>query len=150
MANLLDNLQFPSLQLFKMNLPHHHPIPFLSSHKSITDLCIDSCRRGADEICPLGMLDLSHTSTVECPVGCVPAVMHSQLLCLTAQSQRHSPNTTTILQSLLTPLPRLFALTLDIFLDDYDILWSIIVCVPRVVRLKLLEWLRTSQVSCFA
>ncbi|KAI1782405.1 hypothetical protein LXA43DRAFT_905897, partial [Ganoderma leucocontextum] len=135
-ADLLDDLRFPRLQLFKTNLPHNHLVRFVSAHRSLTDLCLDVC---GHEACPLHILDLRHIATIEGPVDCVPGVAQAGLLHLTAYSQRHSLDTSTILISLKTPLQSLVALTLDVRANDYGILQSIIHCAPMVEKLKLLE-----------
>ena len=66
---------------------------------------------------------------------------------LTGECHRHSPDASTILKSLRSPLSSLVALTLDIFPDDYDILRSIILFAPMVEKLKLLEQPRAQELN---
>ena len=143
----LDTLQFPYLELFKTNISHRGLPQFLALHVSLTDLCLDSCGRGADAVCPLAPVDLRHVTTIECPLSCISGIAHPKLLRLTCERKGHlrpsSPTIPAVLRKLRTPLVSLFALTVDIFPDDYDILESIIPCAQRIERLKLLERPRT-------
>lgn len=146
-TDVLDELRFPYLQLFKTNLPHSRITRFLSAHRSVTDLCLDTCGHRSGKTCPLRALDLGHIATLECSIDCIAGVAHTSLLRLTAESQRGSPYTSTILKSLKGPSPSLFSLTLDVCVDDYDILQGVIRCAPMVEKLKLLERLPSNQVS---
>ncbi|KAI0708442.1 hypothetical protein C8Q76DRAFT_799707 [Earliella scabrosa] len=138
--DVLANVHFGRLELFKTNLPHRFLAPFLVSHDTITDLCLDGCGRAPNEQCPLRHLDLGHVTTVECGNECVIATSHSALLRLTAEHMGHaSPSPSTFLRTLNAPLVALFEMKLDFFPDDYDLLDQIVIVAPRLQRLKLLE-----------
>ncbi|KAI0735940.1 hypothetical protein C8Q76DRAFT_792425 [Earliella scabrosa] len=137
---VLTNVHFSRLELLKTNLPHRFLAPFLVSHNTITDLCLDGCGRAPNEQCPLRHLDLGHVTTVECGNECVVAASHSALLRLTAEHMGDaSPSPTTFLRTVNPPLAALFELKLDFFPDDYDLLDQIVMVAPRLQRLKLLE-----------
>ncbi|KAI0686205.1 hypothetical protein C8Q76DRAFT_699033 [Earliella scabrosa] len=139
-ADILPGIHFPRLQLFKTNLPHRLLKTFLTSHNTITDLCLQGCGRAPGESCPLRLIDLSHVTAVECALECVSATTHPALMRLTAERMRDaSPCPALVLRTLHAPLVALFALTLDFLPDDYDLLDRIVVASPRVQRLKLLE-----------
>ena len=140
--NILDGLHFPRLELFKTNLPHHYITPFVSHQPSLICLCLGSCGRAHGEPCPLQVHNLNHIVTAEYPVSCVASIAHPKLLCLTVEGGCRLYNTPTSLRS-IRPLLSLFALTLDFFPDDYNILESVVQVAPQLQRLKLIENHRT-------
>ncbi len=137
--NILDGLAFEHLELLSTNLPHHRVSAFVASHATLTDLCLGTCSPPANGVCPLSMVNIDHVKTLECPLDCVSAARPG--LCrLTAEDAGNSRlSAPAALMSISTPLTHLFALTLDFYPDDYDILDKIVVAAPRVRRLKLLE-----------
>ncbi|KAI1788733.1 hypothetical protein LXA43DRAFT_894149 [Ganoderma leucocontextum] len=139
--DILDDVHLPRLQLFKTNLPHGSILHFLSTHDTLSDLCLGAC--GRDEraaSCPLSTLYLNGVRVVECPIGCVRAVAHPALDRLTGEIHPRSLSSgPTILRSIPVPLASLSALTLDFYADDYDILQSIVRVAPGLQKLKLLE-----------
>ncbi|KAI0688943.1 hypothetical protein C8Q76DRAFT_635134, partial [Earliella scabrosa] len=141
-GDVLVDLQFHRLQLFKTNLPHRFLPEFLASHPTVTNLCLGSCNPAPvpDEPCPLRLVDLRHVETVECALECALATAHPALLRLTVEHLGDPcPRPPTVLRLLQSPLVTLFALTLDFFPDDYEMLDQIVRAAPRVQKLKLLE-----------
>ncbi|KAI1788017.1 hypothetical protein LXA43DRAFT_895320 [Ganoderma leucocontextum] len=136
--NILNGLHFAHLELFKTNLPHRYVTPFLLQQPSLISLCLGSCGREHGEPCPLQVHNLSHVVTAEYPVSCIAGIAHPKLLRLTVEGGCHLYNTPTSLRS-IRPFPSLFALTLDFFPDDYDILESVVRVAPRLQKLKLIE-----------
>ncbi|KAI0744428.1 hypothetical protein C8Q76DRAFT_788965 [Earliella scabrosa] len=146
LPNLLVGVRLHQLQLFKTNLPHRFLPAFLTSHDTITDLCLGGCdpARAADELCPLRFLNLSHIGTIECALECTAAVAHPALSRLAVEYMGDPcPDAPTVLRSLACPLATLFTLTLDFYPDDYDLVDQIVLAVPRLQNLKLLEKPRT-------
>ncbi|KAI0755753.1 hypothetical protein C8Q74DRAFT_1441953 [Fomes fomentarius] len=139
--NLLVGLQLQHLQFLKANLPHGHLDLFLASHSTVTDLVLGPCAHvPAAGSCPLCALDLHHVTALECPIGCVSDNINPGLLRLTVETHGNStPYIAPTLRSISPPLLHLFALTLDFYPDDYDILQNVALAAPRVQKLKLLE-----------
>ncbi|KAI0716869.1 hypothetical protein C8Q76DRAFT_795109 [Earliella scabrosa] len=138
--DILTGIHFRRLQLLKTNLPHRFLKTFLTSHTTLTDICLGGCGRAPNESCPLNLIDLRHVTAVECALECVSATAHSALMRLTAEHMGDtSPSPAIVLRTLRAPLLTLFELILDFLPDDYDLLDRIVVASPRVQRLKLLE-----------
>ena len=140
--NILVGLHFAHLELFKMNLPHRYIMPFISQQPSLKCLCLGPCGRDDGASCPLQTHNLDHVVTAKYPVSCIMGFVHPNLLRLTLEGGCHLHNAPALLRS-IQPFPFLFALTLDFFPDDYDILESVVRVAPQLQKLKLVEKHRT-------
>ncbi|KAI1789834.1 hypothetical protein LXA43DRAFT_1095917 [Ganoderma leucocontextum] len=141
---LLVGLPFPKLELLKTNLPHRDLLPFIGLAPHLSVLCLGSCTRDAHErVCPLSDANLSNILTMECPAGCASGAARGQLVRLTVDDRSSIAGIPQALRSF--PAPLLSYLSLDFFLDDYDVLQGILSAVPSLRKLKLLEKHRSTR-----
>ncbi|KAJ3540540.1 hypothetical protein NM688_g6213 [Phlebia brevispora] len=139
-ASLFSGVHFSQLVLLETNLPHSRLIDFISRHSTLKILALGAC--GRSKQCPLGVLDLGGVTDLQCPVDCVPKLVHVHLTRLSVYIDSFSTQV-----SLLIPPFRLYSvtlLTMEILHDDYDILRTVITVAPLVRKLKLVEKVNSS------
>ncbi|KAA1479130.1 hypothetical protein DENSPDRAFT_886463 [Dentipellis sp. KUC8613] len=66
---------FANLTILHITVEHHALVPFLSTHKAITNLSLGAC--GCRTSCPLQGIVLPHLAYLVCPPGCVRGLLNN-------------------------------------------------------------------------
>ncbi|KAI1783121.1 hypothetical protein LXA43DRAFT_904204 [Ganoderma leucocontextum] len=135
---LLEGVYLPKVQFFRTNVHHHLLLAFLMSHSSISILHLAACGDGEPE-CPLKGQAFTHLRCITGPTECMPHLTHTHLSRLTMALSDGARSPSIALRSIPARIQSLYALTLDFYADDYDILTSIVAACATVQKLKLVE-----------
>ncbi|RDX40104.1 hypothetical protein OH76DRAFT_1490579 [Lentinus brumalis] len=134
-VTLLNGLIFPTLRVFSTNLPHRSLVSFLHIHGSLSSLILRACGRGAS--CPLRGIELRRLSSLQCPSRCFVGIVHGPLTNATVNLSHLTSMSFLAVQAASSS--RLYALCVDFFSNDYDVLIRVAAAAPNLRKLKLNE-----------
>ncbi|KAI0083223.1 hypothetical protein BDY19DRAFT_998749 [Irpex rosettiformis] len=146
-TTVLTDVELPSLQLLKTNLPHTDVATFLKNTSNLNRLLflvLQGTCVSADG-CALRDVQLPGLTTLECSVGCLRHVCSPNIDHLVLHNNTPLTITSVSLHRAPPYNNNLTNLTLQFFSNDYHILDKIATFAPKLCKLRLVELLTPAR-----